>query len=136
MQVKPEMRQEYERYVASHNQTPYERGAVKMMDVWGGMMEKVMEHGLTVAAAAEITSDAAELGAGASGTIYHAGRIALQRYWAHGDELKAWYDQKLSQEQAELEAWYEREGAPQMADLKARQEAEQSGPGFGMQFGM
>lgn len=136
MEIKQGMRQEYERYVSAHSQNPYYQGAVKMMEIWGGMMEKVMEHGLTVEAAAEITSDAAQIGAGASGASYIAGRAALQRYWVHGDELKAWSDQKQAQAQAEVDTWYEQTGAKEMAELKAQRAEEQDGQGFGMTMGM
>lgn len=134
MQIREGMEQRYERFVAVNSRDAYERAGVKLVQVWGGMMEKVMEHGFTVAQAAEITSDAADLAVGASGSLHVAGCAALQRYWAHGDELKAWQDQKYAQEQAGVDAWYQQEGARQMDELKSRQARDQDGPITGMQM--
>ena len=134
MQIKEGMEERYQRFLAVNNQNAYGRAGVKLVQVWGGMMEKVMEHGLTVADAAEITSDAADLAVGASGTLHAAGCVVLQRYWAHGGELKAWAEQKQAREQAEVDAWYEQTGAREMAELKARHAADDRG--FGMDLGM
>lgn len=132
MQIREGMEQQYERFVAAHSRDAYQRGGVKLMEVWGGMMEKVMEHGLAVAAAAEITSDAADLAVGASGSLHVAGCAALQRYWTHGDELKAWNDQKQAQEQTAVDTWYQQEGARQMEELKNREGQDRDGPGMQM----
>lgn len=134
MQIREGMEQRYEQFAAMHSRNAYERGGVKLMEVWGGMMEKVMEHGFSVAGAAEVTSDAADLAVGASGSLHEAACAALQRYWVHGDELKAWHDQKCAQEQAEVDQWYQQEGARQMEELKSRQAQDRDGPSAGMQM--
>lgn len=93
MQIKNSRETDYANFIAAQDTNATGQATVRFIETWGGMMECVMEQGVTaVTEAAGLTVQAAADAAGimrAEDVV--AGATRMLGCWVYGDQLREWF---------------------------------------------
>ena len=93
MQIKYGMEKDYADFSMRQNQTADGRALVQFMELWSGMMECAIDHGVTDIT--EITALTVQAAADAAGIsedrLVIEGASKMLDCWAYGDRLREWF---------------------------------------------
>jgi hypothetical protein len=100
MKIKPELQEEYAKYVELNSRDGYSKAVVSFGEAWANLMEELIALGREVKDIAEAASHEADTD-GITGYMYGTATSALSHFWIHGDALRAWHNRKyVPEEQA------------------------------------
>lgn len=102
MQIKPELKKEYDEYVEKNSHDEYSHACVEFWEKWAHLMESkikpkkdIMKQIVKIA---DKCCHEADEGIGITGFMYGCAVSALSKHWIYGEELRKWHNKEYNYE--------------------------------------